>query len=59
MPNEKVKTTDELSIKKETVDKKGKVKKTTFFFPTYGVSVEAKDQKEALKLAKKKAKNNN
>lgn len=59
MPEEEVKTTDEVSIKKETVDDNGDVQKTVFFFPRYGVSVEATDQKEAMKLAREKAKNNN
>jgi len=56
MANEKVGMKDSMSIKKETLDKEGKVIKTTHFFPDLGVSVEAASQEEALKLAKAKAK---
>ena len=55
MPNEKVGTSDSMTIKKETV-KEGKVKKTEFFFPSLGVTVEAQTIEEAEKLAKKRAK---
>ena len=34
---------------------KGKVKKTTYFFPDLDVSVEAGSQEEAKELAEKKA----
>ena len=43
---------DEISIKKETIDEKGKVKETTYFFPDKGVSVEASSQEEALEKLK-------
>ena len=54
MANESVGIKDSMSIKKETVDKKGKVVKRVFFFPDLGVSVEAASQEEARKLAEKK-----
>ena len=49
MANEKVSIKDEISIKKETVDEKGRVVKTTYFFPDQGESVEAASHEEALK----------
>jgi len=45
-----------ITAKLENRDKEGKVKKTTFFFPDLGVSVEATDKDEARKLAEAKAK---
>jgi hypothetical protein len=44
-----------IAAKLETRDNKGKVKKTTFFYPDLGVSVEAADEKEARGLAEEKA----
>lgn len=58
MAEEKVGIKAGVSIKKETLDEKGKVKKTIFFFPDLDVSVEATDRKEARRLAEeKKARN--
>ena len=56
MAEEKVGIKDNLSIKKQTVDKEGKVVKTVYFFPEYGVSVEASSAEEARRLAEKAAK---
>jgi len=54
MPEEKVGIKAGITIKKETLDTDGKVKKTTFFFPDLDTSVDATDQKEARKLAEAK-----
>jgi len=54
MPEEKVGIKAGLSIKKETLDASGKVKKTVFFFPDLDTSVEATSQEEARKLAEAK-----
>ena len=56
MASEKVGISDEISIKKTTLDDKGVVAKTTFFFPDKGVSVEASSQEEALRLLNSKVK---
>lgn len=56
MAEEAVGIKDKMSIKKETLDEKGKVVKTTYFFPDLGVSVEASSPEEAFKLAEKEAK---
>jgi len=45
-----------MSIKKQTVDNKGKVEKTVFFFPDLDTSVEAETVEEARKLAEEKVK---
>ena len=47
-----------IEAKLDTRNDKGEIVKTEYFFPDLGVSVEAKDQKEALKLAEAKAKEN-
>lgn len=44
---------ENVSIRKETVDKEGKVIKRVFFFPEFNVSVEANSAEEARKLAEK------
>ena len=44
MPEEKVGIKAGITIKKETLDTDGKVKKTTFFFPDLDTSVHATDQ---------------
>ncbi len=56
MATDKVGIKAGIEAKLETKDKDGKVKKTTFFFPDLGVSVEATDRVEARKLAEAKAK---
>jgi len=56
MAEENVGIKENLSIKKQTVDKEGKVVKTVFFFPEYGVSVEASSAEEAKRLAEKEIK---
>jgi len=56
MPGEKVGIKAGITIKKETVDKGGKVTKREFFFPSLGQSVEAETMEEARKLAEAKAK---
>ena len=55
MANEQVGIKTEISIKKQTVDEKGEVKKTVFFFPDLDQSVEAVDVDEARKIAKANA----
>ena len=44
-----------ITAKLETRDEKGKIQKTTYFFPDLNVSVEAGSQEEAKELAEKKA----
>jgi hypothetical protein len=56
MAEEKVGIKTGISAKLEQRDEKGKVKKTTYFFPDLNVSVEAETQAEALELAQAKAK---
>ena len=56
MPNEKVGIKTGITAKLEKRDNKGKVVKTTYFFPDLGVSVEAENKEDARKLAEKKAK---
>ena len=58
MANEAVGIKTGISIKKQTIDEKGEVKKTVFFFPDLGQSVEAetltrqgKLPREMLKIA--------
>lgn len=48
-----MKIKDEISIKKETIDEKGEVKTTTYFFPDKGKSVEASSYEEALEKVNK------
>ena len=55
MPDEKVGIKTGITAKLESRDEEGKVKKTTFFYPDLGVSVEAADDKEARTLAEEKA----
>lgn len=45
-----------ITAKLESRDKKGKLQKTTFFFPDLDVSVEANSQEEARKLAEEMVK---
>ena len=52
MAREKVKIKDKMSIRKSTVDKKGKVIKTIYFFPDENRSVEASSREEAMKILK-------
>ena len=56
MPNEKVGVKAGITAKLESKDEKGKVLKTTFFFPDLDVSVEAENQEQARGLAEAKAK---
>jgi len=56
MPNEKVGVKAGITAKLESKDEKGKVLKTTFFFPDLDVSVEAENQEQAIGLAEAKAK---
>jgi len=56
MANESVGIKAGITAKLESRDKKGNVKKTTFFFPDLGVSVEAETEQEAKVLAQEKAK---
>jgi len=56
MANEKVGIKAGISAKLEKRDNKGRIKKTVFFFPDLGVSVEAENQEEAKKLAELKIK---
>ena len=56
MAEEKVGIKAGITAKLEKRDDKGKVKKTVYFFPDLGVSVEAVDKEEARKLAEAKAK---
>ena len=58
MPNENVGIKKGITDKLEKLDEKGKVQKTTFFFPDLDVSVEASDEKEARCLAETKSKKN-
>jgi hypothetical protein len=55
MPNENVGIKAGITAKLETRDEVGNLKKTTFFYPDLGVSVEASDEKEAKVLAEEKA----
>jgi len=55
MPNENVGIKTGIQAKLQTVDDKGEVTKTTFFFPDLGVSVDAADEQEARKMAEEKA----
>lgn len=57
MANEQVGIKAGISIKKQTVDAKGEVKKTVFFFPDLDQSVEASDVTEARKIAEENVKN--
>jgi hypothetical protein len=57
MANEQVGIKTGISIKKQTVDEKGEVKKTVFFFPDLGQSVEAENIDEAREIAESKVKN--
>jgi hypothetical protein len=50
MASEKVGISEEMSIKKTTLNEKGEVAKTTYFFPDKGVSIEASSYEEALKI---------
>ena len=56
MATEKVGITDNISIKKTTINDKGEAVKTTFFFPSEGISIEASSYEEALKLLSSKLK---
>jgi len=56
MPDEKVGIKTGITAKLEKRDDKGKVLKTTFFFPDLDVSVEATDREEARELAENKVK---
>jgi len=56
MAQEKVGIKAGITAKLESRDSKGRVKKTTFFFPDLGVSVEAENSEEARGLAEAKAK---
>ena len=57
MANETVGIKTGISIKKQTLGDAGEVKKTTFFFPDIGQSVEAKTVEEARKIAEGNVKN--
>jgi hypothetical protein len=57
MAEEKVGIKTGISIKKQTLDEAGEVKKTMFFFPDLGQSVEAVDADEARKIAEENVKN--
>ena len=59
MADEKVSIKTGISIKKQTLDETGEVKKTVFFFPDLGQSVEAVDVNEARKIAEENVKNSN
>lgn len=56
MATDKVGVKAGITAKLETRDEKGKIKKTTYFFPDLDVSVEAGSQEEAKELAEAKAK---
>jgi len=56
MATDKVGIKAGMTIKKETIDKGGKVTKREFFFPSLGQSVEAETMEEARGLAEAKAK---
>ena len=45
-----------MTIKKNTVNKDGKVEKTVFFFPDHDISIEASSKEDALKQLEKKLK---
>jgi hypothetical protein len=51
MPNEAVGIQAGMSIKKQTLDDKGKVTKTMFFFPDLNESAEAETIEEAREIA--------
>jgi len=53
MPDEAVGIRTGMSIKKQTLDEKGKVKKTVFFFPDLDRSAEAETLEEAREIAEK------
>lgn len=53
MASDSAKITDQVAIKKGTVDETGKVK-NTFFFPSLGKSIEADTYEEALKKIEEK-----
>jgi hypothetical protein len=55
MPNESVGIKTGITAKLETRDEVGNVKKTTFFYPDLGVSVNASSEEEARELAEAKA----
>lgn len=55
MPNESVGIKTGMSIKKQTIDDNGKVKKTVFFFPDLDRSVEAETLEEAREIAEKES----
>jgi hypothetical protein len=56
MPNEAVGIQAGMSIKKQTLDDKGKVTKTVFFFPDLSESAEAETIEEAREIAEAKKK---
>jgi len=56
MATDKVGIKTRMTIKKETLDKEGKVTKREFFFPSLGQSAVAETMEEARKLAEVKAK---
>ena len=56
MAEEKLGVSEEMTIKKETVNEKGDVVKKVFFFPDEGESIEAESQEEALKELKRRKK---
>jgi hypothetical protein len=56
MPNENVGIKTGITAKLEKRDEKGKVEKTTFFYPDLDVSVEAENQEEARGIAESKVK---
>ena len=56
MAQEKVGIKTGITAKLESRDSKGKIKKTTYFFPDLDVSVEAESQEEARKIAEEKSK---
>jgi len=53
MPAEAIGIKTGISIKKQTLDEKGKVKKTVFFFPDLDKSAEAETLEEAREIAEK------
>jgi len=56
MPNESVGIQAGMSIKKQTLDDNGVVKKTVFFFPDLDTSAEAETLEEAREIAEGKVK---
>jgi len=50
MASENVGIKDNISIKKTTINNKGKPEKTVFFFPDAGRSIEATSYEEALEI---------